>query len=206
MSTFVPRRSKQCMLNTTAEAYRNVLLLRNGFVSKEKGTSIQSYNTCPFDSVFNVMAALYIDFEEVRASFDESNCEFTRIRIQQYAFNNTQTVAIKQNALLRQRNQILQNIFQGTDKISKFENGLISIDCNANVNYLLPKVLPVDLYSYSRESSCGQCAKVTSSHRCFVDINMELLEQKGVQNLNSCLLETLISEVPSTCSCGSPTS
>lgn len=83
------------------------MVLKNGYISSGK-TSIQTYNTCSFDCFFTVVAALYADFAEVRECIQqiETNCKFSQMVSSM--FNNTQTVAIKQNSLLRQRNQILQ--------------------------------------------------------------------------------------------------
>lgn len=49
--------------------------------------------------------------------------------------------AIKNNSLLRQRNSILKRIFEGTDRVIHFDSGLTTIDCAANMNYIIPKAL-----------------------------------------------------------------
>lgn len=115
---------------------------------------------------------------------------------------NTQKLAIKINSLLRQRTMLLKTIFDGTKNITVYENGLTSINCAANVYSIIQKVLPVGLFSYTRNILCNACDIVVVSNRCFVDINIELFEKQSIKNLNTCLLETLISEEPSICTCG----
>lgn len=74
------------------------------------------------------------------------------------------------------------------------------VDCATNANYIIPKVLPLKLYSYSRKKQCNRCNRNVMSNRCFVDINFEEYDKHGISNLNRCLIDSLIAEKPSNCS------
>lgn len=195
------RRAIQSILNPTVAATKSIILLKNGHLSIGE-TSIQTIFTCPFDSLYAIIAAMYADFEEIKNKIDQHQpgCQFSGMVT--LMFNNEKSLAVKQNSLLRQRNKILKNIFEGSERITKFGSGLCSINCSANVNYIIPKALPGNLYSYTRKKHCLQCHDELVSNRCFVDINMENFARKTIQNLNECVLDTLISERSSTCPCG----
>lgn len=177
------------------------MLLKNGHLSISKN-SIQTLNTCPFDSFYTIIAAMYADYEMIKNQIDqlEPNCKVSHMVTSM--FDNEKRMAIKQNSLLRQRNEILKSIFEGTTRITQFESGLSSINCNANVNYLIPKALPLNLFSYLRKKQCSRCLDEIVSNRCFVDINIDQFEQESISKLNMCLLDTLISEKLSMCACG----
>lgn len=138
-----------------------------------------TYNTCAFDSLYNIVAALYADFEEIKNEIDEikSECKFSEMI--SAMFDGVSKPAIKNNSLLRQRNLILKSIFEGTSRTTEFDKGLITIDCAANSNYIIPKALPTKLYSYIRKKQCDECDYAIVSHRCFVDINIPLFEQNS---------------------------
>lgn len=195
------RRALQSMLNPTVQACKNLMLLENGHLSIGKKQSIQTTNTCAFDSLYFVVAGLYADVPDMQEKIDmlARKCKFSQMVVSM--FDDTIKMGNKQKILHQQRDIVLQSIFEHTNAIARYPSGLISIDCNANVNFIIQKALPIDLYSYSRDSQCENCNKVEHSTRCFIDINMDLLEQQKIKNLNNCLLETLISE-PCNCTCG----
>lgn len=189
------------MLNPSVENCKSVILLKNGHLSVGKN-SIQTFNTCPFDSLYVMVASLYADFISVKSQVDQlgANCDFSKMIITM--FDDEKKPGIKQNSLLKQRNLILKRIFLGTIRITEFGNGLSSIDCSANINYMIPRALPIDLYSYVRKRKCDRCNTEVVSNRCFIDINIEQFEQQSIQNLNSCLLDSLMAERSSNCECG----
>lgn len=187
------------MLNPNVDICGSIMLLRNGFFSTVAKYSIQTMNTCPFDSPFANIAGMYADYPEVKKQINElkKNCKFSQIICEM--FTKVGSLAIKQNKLLRLRNVILLEVFKNAEDSIEFENGLISLDCGSNVNYIIPKILPQELYSYSREKRCNQCNRTVLSNRCFIDINFEEYDTLGIKKLNECLLNTLIAETPSTC-------
>lgn len=188
------------MLDPTTEPSKSIVLLRNGHLSVGK-SSVQSTNTCAFDSLYVIVAAMYADFEAIKNQIDllEPNCKFSHLVTSM--FNKETNIGNKHNSLLRQRNGVLESIFEGTNRIIKFDSGLISVQCSGNVNYIIPRALPVNLYSYIRKKECNRCSKEIVSNRCFVDINIESYEQQSMHDLNSCLIDTLLSEYSSTCAC-----
>lgn len=179
------------MLNPLVDACEGLMLLKNGGISSGK-QPIQTINTCGIDSVYTVFAALYAEFKDIKEQIDKlkSNpfCEMVSTMF------TDEVKATKMSSLLRKRTSILYNLYENTCHVSRFQNGLISIDCNTNVNYIIPKLLPEKLYSYSRNFQCDLCNKSTSSNRCFVDVDMDKLEHQTIQKLKNCLLDTIINE------------
>lgn len=147
------------------------------------------------------VAAAYTDNEAVKRQIDELTPNHRFPKMVRSMFDNADRPVRKQSSLLRQRNDILLSIFKNSQEATQFDNGLYTIDCNANVNYLIPLLLPTELYSYSRKKECDQCGVEAVSNRCFVDIDMDQYDRQSIQNLNSCLLDTLLLEKSSKCSC-----
>lgn len=186
------------MLEPNVQMCRSIVLLKNGYFSNDGKRSIQTTNTCGFDSVFSVIAALYADYPDIKHQIDQlaPNNTFLSCITEMFTDDNT-PIETKYKRILRNRNVILKSIFSGTE----YGNGLCYVDCATNVNYLLPKLLPKELYSYYRSKKCKRCNNKILSNRCFVDIDMDQFEAASVDKLNKCLLDTLISEKPSKCSC-----
>lgn len=151
------------------------------------------------------IAGIYADFSNVKNNFDEFVKEYKFPEMVSSIFSNDDSISKRQNRLLQKRNIVLLDIFKETSNAIQFNNGLISLNCATNVNCIIPKLLPQNLYSYLRKKQCNNCNRTVVSNRCFVDIEFELFEKKGIQELNNCLLDTLISEMPSYCiSCEEP--
>lgn len=171
--------------------------MKNGHLSYRGNRSIRTFNTCPFDSVFVVVAAMYADHDEIKKQINLLAPDSEFLSMICHMFNGDGKIAVKHNALLRQRNVILSSIFEGEE----FECGLIAVDCRTNANYIIPKLLPAKMYSYNREKQCDRCEKHLLSNRCFVDIDMDEFDAQPIENLNACLLNSLVLEQPSKCSC-----
>lgn len=135
-SALKPRRAMQSMLNPSVQVSESIMLLRNGHLSSHGKQSIRTFNTCPFDSVFATIAAIYADHENIKLRINRLAPEFNFLSMIQEMFNGTGKIGIKHNALLRQRNLLLLSIFGGEE----YECGLSTVDSQANVNYLIPKM------------------------------------------------------------------
>lgn len=192
------RRAITSMLNPIVDECAGLMLLKNGGLAPGK-PPIHTMNTCGIDSFYFAIAALYADFKVIKEQIDEHKSNLFCDMISSMFVDEAK--ALKANHLLRKRALLLRKLYEGTDHVSRYENGLISIDCETNVFYIIPKLLPEYLYSYSRESRCDRCKKSTSSNRCFVDIDMNMLEQQTIKGLNNCILDTLINEHKE-CKCG----
>lgn len=177
------------------------MLLRNGFFSTAGKYSIQSTNTCAFDSLYIAAVALYADSTVVKKQIDGNDTENNFLQMVSNMFDNVGRVNVKQNKLLRLRNLILLEIFRDSLHSIEFINSLISIDCASNPSFIIPKVLPKEFYSYLRKKQCNQCSREIISNRCFIDINFDQYETLGIKKLNECLLQSLINEPTSTCQC-----
>lgn len=169
------------------------MLLKNGLASHGK-VSVQTSNTCSFDSLYFAVAAMYANYGNVRNQIVQLAPTCTFSKMVTTMFESFDRIALKYNSSHRQRNEILHSIFK-SDEL-RFECGLVLVD------YIIPKALPINLYSYSRKKECALCAMEITSNRCFVDINFEQYKKRSVKQLNACLIETSILEEPSLCECG----
>lgn len=197
------RRSISSMLEPNIGICSGIMLLKNGYTTHGK-TSIQTTLTCSFDSLYFVVAAMYADYGNVKRQIDylAPTCAFSKMVTTMFESFDSNTA--KYRSLHRQRNEILLSIFE--HRKLQFDSGLTFVKCDTNVNFLTERVLPTSLYSYSRKKHCSRCDMEIISNRCFVDINFEEFQSRPITDLNGCLLDTLISEQPSTCTCdGLPT-
>lgn len=187
------------MLNRNIEICSGIILLKNGSTTQAKNP-IQTSLTCSFDSIYFVVAAMYADFINVKNQIDQlaTTCVFSKMVTTMFQAFGSNT--LKLNSLHRQRNEILHALFE--DRKLQYDSGLIFIKCHANVNYVIPRVLPKNLYSYTRTKQCDRCDRNFSSPRCFIDINFEEFQELSVKNLNTCLLNSLLHEKSSKCQCG----
>lgn len=164
-------------------------------------------HTCPFDSVYTVLAALYADFEKIKLKIDEIRLMYDDgvpkefLRMVERMSEDFKSNAIKLNVLLRDRNHILNEVFEGEERVVEL-NGLRSIDCSSNVHYLIQKVLPTELFSYKRIKQYDRCENTIVSNRCFIDINFDSYEIGTIKKLNNCLLTEFLSERHTQCKCG----
>lgn len=192
-----PRRAIQSMLNPSVQFSESIMLLKNGHLTHHRKQTIQTFNTCPFDSVFAMISAMYADHNNIKNQINELKSDSNFLSMIDEMFNGIGKIAIRYKTIFRERNLILRLIFRGEE----YDCGLWAVDCNANVNYIIPHLLPKQMYSYYRKKKCDRCKEEITSDRCFVDINLDVFEQQPIQNLNSCLLDTLINEESSPCSC-----
>lgn len=174
------------------------MLLKNGWKSPGKNAT-QTALTCSFDSLYFVVAAMYADYDNVKRQIDKLTQTCTFSKMVKTMFDPIDSSAAKHRSLHQQRNEILHKILEYRQL--QFGSGLTYVKCDANVNFMIPKALSMNLYSYSRTKQCNRCDQKIISNRCFVDINFEEFENLSIKYLNSCLLETIISEQPSFCSC-----
>lgn len=193
-----PRRSIHSILNPSVQNAKNIMLMKNGHKTYRGKQTFATFNTCSFDAVFVVIAAMYADHDEIKNQINQAAPDSELLSMVHSMFNDNVKLTIKQNNLLRQRNDILCSLFQGEE----YECHLVTVDCQANANYIIPKLLPTELYTYFREKKCDRCGHENVSKRCFVDIEMDVFETQTIQNLNSCLLDSLMSEKVSKCPCG----
>lgn len=187
------RRAIQSMLNPSVDAARSIILLSNGHLSK-CDPPIHTYNTCPLDSVYYMFVILYADNESFKMKMDELKTDSPFLKMVVSMFSNLK-LTTKKKALLDERNELLLNI-------SEKKTILTSIDCSGNVYSLMCKLLPKDFYSLKRVKRCERCDSEFVSLRCFLDIDIDVFASQPIANLNSHLLDVLISERTTQCECG----
>lgn len=94
------------------------------------------------------------------------------------AFNAKKTNLKMLNGLFIKRDTVMREIY--SSKMISTDTGLISIDCNSNIDYTIEHVLPRELFSYIRKKTCTLCEETIVSNRVFIDINLQLLAKKSV--------------------------
>lgn len=197
------RRAQQSMLNPMISFCSRIMLLRNGFYSTCGKYSIQTYSTCCFDSFYVIIAGLYADYRSVKKQIDQfvDRNKFSKMILE--TFSSTSSLNARQQRLLKLRNLILLDIFKESKEALSFLNGLFDVSCDTNANLIIPRLLPIEMYSYTRKKKCNLCNfPAIVSNRCFVDIDYNQYDILGIQKLNECLLNTLITEKTSICKCG----
>lgn len=129
------RRAIQSMLNLSVQVCESIILLKNGHLSTHGKRSIRTVNTCTFDSVFAAISTMYADNTNVKRQIEQLIPNSDWLSMISKAFTDVAKISVQCKALLQQCNIILQSIFKGDD----FGNGLVFVDCAANLNYLIPK-------------------------------------------------------------------
>lgn len=182
------------MLNKSIRIPEQIPKLKNGHRKKySKALTVYTYNTCSFDSLFQIFAALYADYERVKMKFEAiENSDFCNMVERAFSSKNKKTSVL--NELYVKRDSIMQKIY--FDKIVATDKGLLSIDCNSNICYTVEHVLPEELFSYIRKKQCLICDEIIASKRVFVDINLESFakENVAIKDLNDHIRNELISE------------
>lgn len=186
------------MLNPQVDVCKSIIRLKNGHLTHGKSKNpIFTFNTCPFDSLYFILSAMYADVKQIQDQINQRKEECQLSKMVALMFEGERQLSFKVNSLLRLRNEYLREILSNRAKV--FANGMISIDCSGNVNNIIQTALPEDLYSYKRIKQCDQCGETLISHRCFIDIEIEQLQQTSIKNLNKCLIDTLMAEKSSSC-------
>lgn len=187
------RRSKHSMLNKSVPLARHIPKLKNGHRKKyNKNRTLRTYNTCCFDSVFQVAAALYTDYGSFKLQIDNiENSEFCEII--KMACAETRKSFTQLDDLYVMRDEIIENVIANVHNTIKTDTGLITINCKSNVHYIVEHVWPQKLFSYSRSKWCVKCKDFNVSNRCFIDLNLIRFAQKTVliSDLNEHLNEIL---------------
>ncbi|KAB0803042.1 hypothetical protein PPYR_00012 [Photinus pyralis] len=194
------RRSKRSILNPTIPLCKKVMLLKNGFVQRGRSQTLQTFNTCAFDSIFHVYYALFVDYEHVRNAIDKLKGESLFAEMLSDTVNKIPTKKLVSNLYIK-RNKLL--VLMNKNRLISFDNGFSSLDCNSNITFTIEHVLHKGLYSYMRQKVCSKCTHQYSSHRIFLDINQQLLMSMGLARLNDLLnIELNTEETNSKCPCG----
>lgn len=207
-STIGKRRSKHSMLNKCVPVAKHIPKLANRHRKKyDKFITVHTYNECSFDSLFQVYAALYMDYECIKFQVDRiENSDFCNMIVQACEENRKSLTNL--NDLYVVRDTIMQNVVSNKHNTIRSSTGLISINCISNIDYIVEHVLPQTMFSYVRKKLCESCGMCIESNRCFIDINFEKFAQKNVtiKNLGKLLAREMNAEaISSKCtnkSCG----
>lgn len=131
------RRAKNSILEPTVQLASTLLHIKNnGFNSQHGHLTISTSYTCPFDAVYAVVAALYADEPGINKQIEQLASNSPFLEMIRGTFTSDKTLIQKYNSLMKARNLFLRDYFQ-IDTVSK---DLVDIDCNGNVNLVIPKV------------------------------------------------------------------
>lgn len=125
---------------------------------------IKIKNTCPFDSVIELLSTAYIDNSSYKAKIDTLKDNSLTLLLMDDYVNNGPTKQIYQ-----QRASILDNIYG-------FQNNVL--DCKDNVTFLVSKILK-DLPSCYKIKICENCGS-----SCELRTSIEV-DQSSVSNLHN---------------------
>lgn len=193
------RRSKYSILEKTIEKVQNVPILKNGRRKEySKKLIVFTYNTCGFDTIFQIFATVFVDYESLQVRFKESIDLFRSMIIT--AFDKDKVASRKMDDLYNRRDTICKTIYETTTP--KTNSNLLMIDCVGNISYTIEHVLPQVFFSYTVTKSCTLCENSVLSHRVYIDINLDEFagEQVSIQNLNDHINhELLLERISSKC-------
>lgn len=130
------RRAKHTMLEPTVQLAGALLHLKdNGFTSHGKFT-IRTSNTCPFDSVYAILAALYCDEPEIKNQIDALAPSSSFLKLICDTFSSDESLLKTYNSLMKARNLFLRDYFEPENAPKSF----MHFECSGNVNLVIPKV------------------------------------------------------------------
>lgn len=101
-----PRRAIQSMLNPSVQFSESIMLLKNGHLTHHRKQTIQTFNTCPFDSVFAMISAMYADHNNIKNQINELKSDSNFLSMIDEMFNGIGKIAIRYKTILRERNLI----------------------------------------------------------------------------------------------------
>lgn len=195
------RRSKYSMLNKSVPVTKQIPKLKNGHRKKyNKNRTLRTYNTCCFDSVFQVCAALYTDYISFKSQIDNiADSEFCAMI--KSACAESRKPLTQLNDLYVMRDKLMEDVVANADNTDVTDTGLTTIDCSSNVDYIVEHMWPQNLFSYTRMKWCKTCENTVTSNRCFIDLNLERFAKQNVliSDLNEHLNNSLNSEKTSKC-------
>lgn len=155
-----------------------VPLLPNGSELQRRMKSIVLTNTCAFDSLVSVYAALYIDNQIMRDKIDNSTskfAQFIKLLFQQRNIDSKIEFA---------RYEFLEEIFADGKAIKEVKN-LVSINCHAPIGGLFRSMCTNNadiLASRQRMEKCSACSYEDTSESPFVNYSMKDFDFKNVQS------------------------
>lgn len=118
---------------------------------------MHTYNTCSLDSLFQIYVALYAAYESIKNQIEEiENSDFCDMI--RSAFNTNGRAITNLKDLYEKRDNMMQILYN--ENLVSTGQGLVSIDCNSNIDYTIEHVLPKELFSYIRKKTCNRCGEV----------------------------------------------
>lgn len=167
-----------------------IVHLRNFLQNEKDGVTTFVQNSCGPDSLFQSLACLYVEnvlFKELCELRKREHACILIDLIQSFTSNNiANTHSI--------RNDLLGKHFQ-----SIISNGLITINCESNmynnINNFISPVFP----SIIQKKTCG-CGPITKKFP-IIEIDHAKLNNLGIQNLESCIVQQFTSEKTNLSTC-----
>lgn len=168
--------------------------LKNFFKSKSDGSTTYIIYSCGPDSLFQALCCLYIENETFK-----DLCIARKLEFKSELFDLFDSVAGKNSTRAHAiRNKLLSDHFTSEHD----GKGLITINCESNMFYLIATYLKQIFPSVVTMKNCDGCDQNETKNHCVVEIDSEKLSRVRIQNLESCILSYALLDRESTCQCG----
>lgn len=153
-----------------------VPILKNGARTpgNKQRKAVVSYNTCGFDSIWQILVSTCADRDSFRFVFEMEECSYTTLLL--YALQKK----VLKPVLYKHRNEILMQIM--TENKREYDK-FIEIDAKSLITTMYQRVCSAftPLYSCYEEIVCPACSDVSSrAVKPFVRMNLGLLNVKSI--------------------------
>lgn len=193
------RRSKYSILTPLTESFKAIIHLQNTYIQRGK-PRIRTSLTCAFDSLFQAMVAFYTDDVTVRELMNNCKPTCKLSNLIKLVFDKRNPADHDLNHIYVARNKIIiEDLFN--NRVQVYKNGLLSVDCNCNINYIIGKLFCENLNSFRKLKKCNICHRTHSSERIFVDFDIDKFALCDMSELNNLLFESLNRDHRQ-CNCG----
>lgn len=173
------KRATRSILNDRAVGIcETVPILKNGgrTAGNKKMKTVVSFNTCGFDSIWQILVSACADREDFRFIVENEECNYSTFLL--YALGTK----IQKPTLYNHRNQILLQIMDKEKYVADYKK-FTQIDAKTSITYMFERSCTAFhlLYSCFEHTVCPKCS-TKSSETCkpFVRLNLSSRDIKSV--------------------------
>lgn len=159
-----------------------VPILKNGSIMKLKPIKINDKkvtlnNTCPFDSLFQLMISTYVDRNLFKTEIDllasENHfCQLIKTVAEKGISSNT----------YKQRAEILYPLFERSNAADEWQNECVLLDCAAIIDKTCAQLMN-NSYSLIQHYKCGKCAHEQRRVKHVLSISVETLRRHDFDSI-----------------------
>lgn len=174
------KRCKNSILGPLTPFKQLIPILRNG--SRTIGTkntqAILSTQTCPFDAIFEVFCACFVDLRDFGNKIKNDETDFSRFL--ESAFTKAFTKEVKD--VYEERNELLLKLFP--DLVMITENDIKVINCEMSINTMfmtLASSCPI-IQSYNEFKKCVSCQFASQKvGKTFIPTDLNSMDLKNIE-------------------------